>query len=112
MALNYAQQWSPELLEILIQGTITSPFITSNVKWVGARTFARMVSIRTEEDEEMLKHFTPEQRRIRCEWRNRTAAKVSIKDRDVFLEQMKQAFITMAGGGANGGQRQHRRDWS
>lgn len=59
---------------------------------------ARMVSIRTEEDEEMLKHFTPEQRRIRCEWRNRTAAKVSIKDRDVFLEQMKQAFITMAGG--------------
>lgn len=39
MALNYAQQWSPELLEILIQGTITSPFITSNVKWVGARTF-------------------------------------------------------------------------
>ena len=47
---------------------------------------ARMVSIRTEEDEEMLKHFTPEQRRIRCEWRNRTAAKVSIKDRDVFLE--------------------------
>ena len=39
MALNYAEQWSPELLEILIQGTITSPFITSNVKWVGARTF-------------------------------------------------------------------------
>lgn len=39
MALNYAQQWSPELLEILIQGTITSPFITSNVKWVGAKTF-------------------------------------------------------------------------
>lgn len=39
MALNYAQQWSPELLEILIQRTITSPFITSNVKWVGAKTF-------------------------------------------------------------------------
>lgn len=36
---NYAQVWNSELLEILIQGTITSPFITSNVKWVGARTF-------------------------------------------------------------------------
>lgn len=36
---NYAEQFSPDLLEILMQGTLTSPFITSNVKWVGARTF-------------------------------------------------------------------------
>ena len=28
--LNYAEQWSPELLEILMQGTLTSPFVTSN----------------------------------------------------------------------------------
>lgn len=39
MALNYAQAWEPELLEILMQGTITSPFITSNVKWLNAKTF-------------------------------------------------------------------------
>lgn len=39
MALNYAERWEPELLEILMQETLTSPFITSNVKWVGARTF-------------------------------------------------------------------------
>lgn len=37
--LNYAEQWSPELLEILIQGTLTSPFITSNVRWVDAKSF-------------------------------------------------------------------------
>ncbi len=36
---NYAEQFSPDLLEIIVQGTLTSPFITSNVKWVGARTF-------------------------------------------------------------------------
>lgn len=36
---NYAEQFSPDLLKILVQGTLTSPFITSNVKWVGARTF-------------------------------------------------------------------------
>lgn len=36
---NYAEVWNSELLEVLIQGTITSPFITSNVKWVGSRTF-------------------------------------------------------------------------
>lgn len=37
--LNYAETWSPELLEILIQGTLTSPFVTSNVRWLDAKTF-------------------------------------------------------------------------
>lgn len=39
MALNYAETWSPELLEILIQGTLTSPFVTTNVNWLDAKTF-------------------------------------------------------------------------
>lgn len=39
MALNYAEQWSPELLEILMQGTLTSPFVTSDVRWLDAKTF-------------------------------------------------------------------------
>ena len=39
MTLNYAEQWSPELLEILMQGTLTSPFVTSNVRWLDAKTF-------------------------------------------------------------------------
>lgn len=39
MELNYAEQWSPELLEILMQGTLTSPFVTSNVRWLDAKTF-------------------------------------------------------------------------
>lgn len=39
MALNYAQVWEPELLEILIQGTLTSPFVTQNVRWLDAKTF-------------------------------------------------------------------------
>lgn len=37
--LNYAEQWSPELLEILMQGTLTSPFITDKVTWLDAKTF-------------------------------------------------------------------------
>lgn len=38
-SLNYAQTWNKNLLEILIQGTLTSPFVTSNVRWVGAKSF-------------------------------------------------------------------------
>lgn len=58
----------------------------------------RIVSIRAEDDKEVLKHFSKEQKRIRSEWRNKRAKKVPVNDRDAFLEQMKQAFIKMAGG--------------
>ena len=37
--LNYAEKWSPDLLEILMDGAYTSPFITNNIKWLGAKTF-------------------------------------------------------------------------
>lgn len=37
--VNYAEQWEQELLANLIQGTLCSPFITSNLRWLSARTF-------------------------------------------------------------------------
>jgi hypothetical protein len=37
--INYAEQWSRELLQTIIQGTICSPFITDNVRWLNAKTF-------------------------------------------------------------------------
>jgi hypothetical protein len=37
--INYAEKWAKELLATVIQGTLTSPFITSNVKWLSAKTF-------------------------------------------------------------------------
>ena len=39
MALNYAEVWQPELLNILMQGSLTSPFVTTNVRWLDAKTF-------------------------------------------------------------------------
>ena len=61
----------------------------------------RIVSIRAEDNEEILKHFTQDQHRIRNEWRSRRASCVSEKETMEFLEQMKQALISMAGGGQN-----------
>lgn len=37
--INYAEQWQAQLLQVMIQGTLCSPFITNNVKWLGAKTF-------------------------------------------------------------------------
>lgn len=37
--LNYAERWQNELLEIYQQGTLISPFMTTAVKWLSAKTF-------------------------------------------------------------------------
>lgn len=59
----------------------------------------RIVSIRSEEDKDILKYFTADQNRIRNEWRTRhRKADVSEESREQMLEQLKKAFISMAGG--------------
>ena len=70
---------------------------------IGPETpLGRIVSVRAEEDEETLKYFTVEQNRIRNEWRTRhRKVNASNADRDQMLEQLKNAFIKMAGGGRN-----------
>lgn len=39
MGLNYAEKWTPELLEIMEQESLTSPFVTTAVRWLDAKTF-------------------------------------------------------------------------
>lgn len=56
----------------------------------------RVVSIRAEDDKEVLKHFSKDDHRIRDEWRKKSAQKVTQVEMDAFLEQMKNAFIYMA----------------
>ncbi len=60
-----------------------------------------VIQIRAEEDPEVLKHFTKGQHKIRSEWKKRRVTKVTQKQTMDFLEQIKQAFISMAGGGNN-----------
>lgn len=58
----------------------------------------RIVAIRAEDNKEILKHFTPEQRRIRQEWMSRSAKTKTVEQTEQFIEQMRRAFIEMAGG--------------
>lgn len=61
----------------------------------------RIVSIRSETDRDVIGSFTPEMRRIRNEWLNKNAKNRSEKESADFIEQMRLAFIAMAGGGKN-----------
>lgn len=69
---------------------------------IGPETaLGRIVSIRAEDNKERLKHFTKEQRRIRSEWRRKRAKQKTPQQAADFYEEMKQAFIHMAGGVKN-----------
>lgn len=64
----------------------------------GKSPLGRIISIRAEDDPEVLKRFTPEQRRIRSMWRSRRAKERPQEDVNAFIESMKKALIKMAGG--------------
>lgn len=59
----------------------------------------RIVQIRIENDKNILDNFTPQQRKIRAEWRNRTAKSTNPQSINNTMEQFKQMFISMSGGG-------------
>lgn len=58
----------------------------------------RIVSIRAEDNDDVLETFTPDMHKIRNEWRTRMAKGKSEADTLAFLESMKQMLIQMAGG--------------
>lgn len=78
------------------------------MKWVefrallaglGADTpLGKIIAIRSEEDADVLKNFTDHQKRIRNKWRARKAKEVTEEKLESMLEELKSAFIQMAGG--------------
>lgn len=58
----------------------------------------QIISIRSENDKEILKHFTKAQHRIRNEWRNRQAKRMVIDEKEAekqiqqLQEILRQAF--------------------
>lgn len=62
-----------------------------------------IVSIRSENDREKLKNFTPEQRRIRNAWRMRNAKEQqwTAKDATQAVAEFQKIIQSAFGGGAN-----------
>ena len=57
----------------------------------------RMVRIRTEDDEKVLEHYTPEMRKIRSDWQRKIAAERSEVEMNNFLSSMQEMLKRMAG---------------
>lgn len=58
-----------------------------------------IVSIRSENDREKLKHFTPEQKRIRSQWRTRQAKKIEFDPKEAAkaIEQFEKMIAKAFG---------------
>lgn len=59
-----------------------------------------IVQIRAEGNKDVLKQFTPEQRRVRSEWRNKAAKQMSQQDMNKAMKELENMFRSMAKGGA------------
>lgn len=59
-----------------------------------------IVRILSEEDKNIIKNFTTEQKRIRSEWRNRKAKNMDKKEAEDAIEMFKNMFKELAGGDA------------
>lgn len=55
----------------------------------------QIVSIRSEDDKDILKNFTKEQRKIRSNWRSRNTPKVNTSDYEQAMEMFKNMFKSM-----------------
>lgn len=58
----------------------------------------RIVTIRAETDKEVIKHFTPDQRRIRKEWKERRSEKISEQQFQKEMAGLELALTKMLGG--------------
>lgn len=98
IASSFAEQYGVRLYSKDFAEMRWDEFV-SLLSGIGPNTaLGRVVSIRAENDKEMLKHFTPGMKKIRDEWRLKKARQMSVSQRDAFLEEMKNTFIRMAGG--------------
>lgn len=61
----------------------------------------RIVAIRAETDKNTIKHFTPEQRRIYDDWRERSAKKMDDKNFEADMANLERMFAALCGGGKN-----------
>lgn len=57
----------------------------------------QVVSIRSEEDKDMLKNFTPEQHHIRDEWRNRQIDDMTDEEKQNTIKEVQEMFSKMFG---------------
>ena len=61
----------------------------------------RMVAIRSESDDNVIEHFTADQRKIWNAWRNRKAENMTQTEYDQQMIELERMMAALCGGGKN-----------
>ena len=61
----------------------------------------RVVAIRSETDENVIKHFTRDQKRIYDEWRDQKAGSMTARQFEKEMDNLEKMFAAAFGGGKN-----------
>lgn len=71
--------------------------LISDIAGLNSETpLGNIIRIRKEKDPEILKKFTPEELKIRNEWRNKSASQISPENYEQAMENIKNMFKSMA----------------
>lgn len=61
----------------------------------------RMVAIRSESDDNVIEHFTADQKKIWNAWRNRKAENMTQTEYDQQMIELERMMVALCGGGRN-----------
>ena len=99
---SFATQYGIRLSEMYGTNDMPYPEFCRLLKGISNKTpLGNIVLIRAEENKDMLKHFTPEQKRIRSEWRRNHSrvAEMTDKEKEEAEKGLQKIFAQMFGGG-------------
>lgn len=95
---SFAQQYNIRLRKE-ISGMSWGEFTSYLSGLNGDTALGNIIRIRSENNPEMLKNFTQEERKIRSKWRNKSALQMSNENYKQSMESIKNMFITLSKGG-------------
>ena len=71
--------------------------LISDIEGLNSETpLGNVIRIRKEKDREVLKKFTPEELKIRNEWRNKSASQINPENYEHAMENIKNMFKSIA----------------
>lgn len=93
---SFQQQYGIRLSKDLRE--MKGPEFVALLKGLDSKTpLGRVVSVRAEEDREIIKNFSSYEKKIHTEWKRKRAKKVGQDEINAVLEGLKNAFVSMAG---------------
>lgn len=91
---SFAQQYG---IRLRIEESMSWGEFTTLLSGLNEKTpLGNIVAVRSEKDHEVIRKFTPEQRKIHSEWKQKNKVKCTKESYDQAMKQFENMFLAMA----------------